>query len=159
MRRLLAIVVVAVVACSGSGGDDGRDVSAISYRLLRTEGEASLGDYAGTPLVVNFFGTTCEPCLREMPALERVHQAYGDRVAFLGLNVQDTVEDALALVDQTGITWDLGRDPRGEIIRELDSIGMPTTVLIDPDSRLLELHLGELSEQELTDLLEDHFFS
>ena len=109
--------------------------------------------------MVNFFGSWCAPCTTEMPAFERVHEAYGDRVAFLGLAVNDTVEDALGIVEQTGVTWDLGRDPRGVLVEELGGIGMPTTVLVDGRGRLLEAHTGELSARELTELIEEHFFS
>jgi cytochrome c biogenesis protein CcmG, thiol:disulfide interchange protein DsbE len=160
MRRLAAVVVLVAMAaaCSSGGGADGSDVAAISYE--RFDGtEASLGDYEGTPLVVNFFASWCAPCITEMPALEEVHQHYGDEVAFLGLAMNDTVEDAQELVDRTGVTWDLGRDPRGEIIRELGGIGMPTTVLVTAEGRVVETHTGQLTSGELTELIDAELLS
>jgi thiol-disulfide isomerase/thioredoxin len=157
VRRLLIVALVGLAACSS--GDGGRsEVASISYE--RFDGTtASLGDYEGRPLVVNFFASWCAPCVTEMPALEEVHQKYGDEIAFLGLAMNDTVEDAQALVDRTGVTWDLGRDPRGEIIRELGGIGMPTTVLVTAEGEVVETHVGELSRKELTDLIEDELLA
>lgn len=159
VRRWVVVVVIALVAvaCSGGGGET-INAGEISFAKLDGNGDGSTAEYGGRPLVVNFFGSWCVPCVSEMPALERVHQAFGDRVAFLGLSVNDPVEESLALVERTGVTWDIGRDPQGDILRRLGGVGMPTTVLIDPDGDVVESHTGELTEQELTDKIEEHFF-
>ncbi|MGH9186859.1 MAG: TlpA family protein disulfide reductase [Acidimicrobiales bacterium] len=156
--RRLALVLALLPSLAACGDDEPTPDTAISFELL-DGGTASFADYEGTPLVVNFFASWCVPCITEMPAFERVHQEYGERVAFLGLAVNDTVEDAREIVDQTGVTWDLGRDPQGELLRELGGIGMPTTALLDRDGDVVEAKTGELSEGELTELIEDHFFS
>ena len=145
-----ALVVVA--ACSnGSGqGEAGRTFETFDGAT------ASLDDYQGQPLVLNFFASWCPPCIREMPAFEEAHQTYGDQVAFLGLAVNDTVEDSTAIVEETGITYDLGRDPRGDLIAELGGIAMPTTVLVAADGTILDVHSGELSAAGLeTRITED----
>jgi peroxiredoxin len=90
-----------------------------------------------------------------MPAIERVKQDVGTEVAFLGVAVNDRVEDALALIEETGITWHLARDPQGELTTELGAVGMPTTFLISPEGEIVEQHTGELDEDELRDLLRD----
>ena len=65
--------------------------------------EVPLSSLRGTPTVVNFFASTCTPCITEMPAFEEVYQELGgDQLAFLGLAVADRPDDALALVEQTG---------------------------------------------------------
>src|SRR5690606_39184986 len=59
----------------------------------------ALTSLRGTPTVVNFFASYCVPCIKEMPALEEVHQELGGEVAFLGLALQDRPEEALDLVE------------------------------------------------------------
>ncbi len=73
---------------------------------------AKLSDYRGQKLVVNFFASTCMPCKKEMPALQRVHERLGDDVTFMGIAVQDDPEAAEDLVDTTGVSYDLGQDPQ-----------------------------------------------
>ena len=118
---------------------------------------ASFAAYRGKPVVVNFFSSTCLPCQTEMPALEHVHQTLGDQVTFLGMDVQDTVEGGKAFVDTVGITWELGRDPDAAILQgAVGGVGLPTTVVLDRDGRIVFTHLGPLDVAGLTKQLRDH---
>lgn len=115
----------------------------------------TLAAYAGKgqPTVVNFFSTTCAPCVREMPAFERVHRS-GTGVRFLGVDVQDQVGPARRLMKRTGITYDAVRDPAGDLLRAVGGAGLPTTVFIDGKGRIVDTHTGALTEQELRRLIE-----
>ena len=66
--------------------------------------EVPLSGVRGTPTVVNFFSSTCTPCITEMPAFEEVYQDVkgSEEVAFLGLAVADRTDDAQALVEGDG---------------------------------------------------------
>ena len=168
MRRLLRLLVPAVLllGCAG-GGDDGAEPTATTSAtnpigvpiaaLVDGAPDISLADYAGRPLVVNFFASWCAPCVMEMPDLERVNRAAGGDVAFLGVAVQDRVEDATALVADTGVTWDLARDPDGTFVRAVGGVGMPTTILVSAEGEIVARHTGQLTAGELTDLLAEHF--
>jgi cytochrome c biogenesis protein CcmG/thiol:disulfide interchange protein DsbE len=117
--------------------------------------ETTLAKYAGTPVVVNFFQSYCAPCVVEMPDFEAVHQDIGDRVAFVGVAVQDTPEDARAIIERTGITYDVGQDPDGSMWVTTGGFGMPTTVLVRADGTVAEVHSLALNEDELRDLIRD----
>ena len=120
------------------------------------DGEAvALASLRGTPTVVNFFASTCAPCVKEMPALEEVHQELGDAVTFLGLAVQDRPEDAEALVARTGVTYRTALDKDGSVLNALDGILLPTTVLLDADGAVLDQHTGELTADGLRQLIAD----
>ncbi len=58
-------------------------------------------------------GFLVPPCLAEMPDFERVHQQLSGQVAFLGIT-QDTQAPAAERAEQTGVTYDLARDPAGD---------------------------------------------
>jgi thiol-disulfide isomerase/thioredoxin len=102
----------------------------------------SLADVAGRPAVVNFFASWCAPCVTEMPAFEEVKVAVGGEVTFVGIDMQDGIEDGRALVERTGITWRVARDPQGELVRAVGGVGMPTTVLLDADGAIVEQRTG-----------------
>lgn len=117
--------------------------------------EVALSSLRGTPTVVNFFASTCVPCITEMPAFEEVHQELGDEVAFLGLAVADRADDARALVERTGVTYRTAQDPDATVISALGGTVLPTTVLLNADGEVVATHAGELDADELRALLAD----
>ena len=122
-------------------------------------GEASVADYAGTPMVVNFFASWCVPCVREMPEFEEVHQAIGDEVAFLGIDVQDSVTRGQELVEDTGVTYDVGRDPDGSMLTAFGGVAMPTTALVDADGTIVHLMSGGTTADELRAAIDEHLLA
>ncbi len=176
---VVVLTIATVIAFTSGGGDDagvetldpnatlptdgspslGEDLSGQALPALtfeRFDGtEASLADYAGRPLVINFWASWCTPCIAEMPTFEAVHQAAGGQVAFLGLNVTDGVQPAEAMIERTGVTYDLGRDPSGDVLAELGGVNMPTTVFVDADGTIAGTHAGQLDEAELVASIAD----
>lgn len=118
--------------------------------------ERSLTEFTGTPLVVNFWASWCPPCVAEMPDLERVHVDLGDEVRFIGLNTQDSLQQAETLVTQTGVTYDLGLDPEGALFSDFEVVAMPTTFFVDDAGAIVHRHAGLLTEQQLRDLIDEH---
>jgi thiol-disulfide isomerase/thioredoxin len=119
-------------------------------------GLTSLRDYRGRPVVLNFFSSTCVPCRKEMPALQSASEELGDRVRFVGLAVNDSARAANQLVDETGVTYDTGRDPAGKLFQELEVVLMPSTFLVDAEGRVVSVHPGALDRDEIVELVEDH---
>lgn len=150
---------VATVPSLGEGEDTvGRPAPTSDYTTFDGE-EASVADYAGTPMVVNFFASWCVPCVREMPAFEQVHQDLGDQVAFVGVNVQDSETEGQAIVDDTGITYDVGRDPDGSLLASFGGVAMPTTVLVDADGTIVRVLSGATTAEELRAAIDEDLLS
>jgi cytochrome c biogenesis protein CcmG/thiol:disulfide interchange protein DsbE len=163
--RSLAIAVLLVsgfASCSDDGGadapsvdpDDAAGVVAAVYKTF-DGADTSLQAYAGTPVVLNFFQSYCAPCVTEMPDFEEVHQDLGDEVTFVGIAVQDRLEDAQEIVDRTGVTYELGRDPDGSLLQAAGGLVLPTTVLIRSDGTVVEVRSGAVSKGTLRDLIRD----
>lgn len=131
-------------------GDDlaGQAVPDGSFSMLQG-GLGSFADYRGTPLVVNFFASWCPPCVAEMPAFQSVHQELGTEVAFLGVNLRDSVGDAMELVAQTGVTYDVARDPDGELANAFGVVAMPSTVFVSAEGVVVDAQAGQLSADQL----------
>lgn len=66
----------------------------------------------------------------------------------LGVNVQDNPDNAQALMDETGVTYDQASDPRG--------FGVPTTLLVDADGTIRYRHTGAVDDAQLRRLLREH---
>jgi thiol-disulfide isomerase/thioredoxin len=118
--------------------------------------QVRLADLRGRPAVVNFWASWCPSCAAEMPAFERVHQRLGQRVAFLGIDQRDRREPALALANQTGVSYRLAFDPAGRSFDAFGGVGMPTTVLLRADGTVAEIVSGQLDEATLARKLHDH---
>ncbi len=116
--------------------------------------EGSIDDYAGKPLVLNFFASWCAPCVTEMPAFEAVHQELGDEVAFLGMNTQDGSSAGQRIAETTGVTYALARDPDGSIFEAFRGIAMPTTVFVDEEGVVVRYHAGSLTGDDLRSVIE-----
>ncbi len=115
----------------------------------------SIADYAGAPLVVNFFASWCPPCVREMPEFQEVFESLEGRVAFLGLSQDSAAQDALNLVDTTGVTYDVGWDLDLEVYKATGSIAMPTTAFVSPSGELLDTFAGVLDAESLAERIND----
>ncbi len=129
-------------------------------RLAPLDGgeERRLGELVGArPIVVNFFASWCAPCVEEMPAFEAVHQDVGDQVTLIGMANQDSPDDALATVAATGVTYPTYGDPDSDALTFFGGLAMPTTVFIDTDGEVVEVHSGPLTEDELRSKLDDLF--
>jgi cytochrome c biogenesis protein CcmG/thiol:disulfide interchange protein DsbE len=129
------------------------EATAFELPRLNGAGTVSLAALRGKPVVVNFFASWCVPCRQEMPALQTVSTKLKDKVAFLGVDHQDDRGGALALLNDTGVQYPTGYDPDGKVATSYGLFGMPTTLFVSPDGRLLEKHTGELSEAKLDETI------
>jgi thiol-disulfide isomerase/thioredoxin len=137
------------------GGDvSGKPAPDARFALLGGGDSMSLADLKGTPVVVNFFATWCVPCVKEMPGFEQVHQEIGDELAFVGIDLRDSESGARELVDKTGVTYTIGRDPSGSLFEAFDAVNMPSTFLIAADGTVVASHAGALTADELRDLID-----
>jgi thiol-disulfide isomerase/thioredoxin len=100
---------------------------------------ASLSEFAGKIVLVNLWATWCEPCLREMPSLERVQSHFGDKIAVVAISEdhggRKTVEP---FIDKLGLkSVKIYLDPKSAMERAFKVQGLPTSFLIDRGGRVL----------------------
>ncbi len=118
-------------------------------------GSAALSELGDKPVVLNFFASWCPTCIEEMPDFEAVHQARSGEIDFLGLALRDRPESAEALVASTGVTFAVGTDDDGRVFELFKGIGMPTTVFIDAEGVVQQVHSGLLNEETLSERIDE----
>jgi len=124
---------------------DGKKVEAPAARLpvLGRSGRASLADYRGKVVVMNFWASWCPPCVKELPLLERTQRSLQNRGAtVLGVNIQDTTEDALGYVRRFDLTYPSLRDVDRNFARKFGTNAYPETFVLDRDGRITALRRG-----------------
>lgn len=114
------------------------------------------------PMVVNLWQGFCEPCEKEMPALQEFHEQHGDRVAVLGIDFNDVKPGAaLELAGDTGATYASVADPGGELMAEdafaIARRGLPAFVFVDADGMVVGQHSGGVeSAGEVEELVQQY---
>jgi cytochrome c biogenesis protein CcmG, thiol:disulfide interchange protein DsbE len=92
---------------------------------------------SGKPVVLNFWASWCGPCADEAPLLQDASRRYGDRVTFVGVDVQDVDSDAQAFIRKYGITYPNGSGNAGPVSIQYGMRGVPETYFIAPDGKLI----------------------
>ena len=119
-------------------------------------GDFVMADHTGRPMIVNFWASWCPPCRDESPGFERTWRQYSHtEVLFVGVDIQDTVEDGLAYVESFDLTYPNGTDLDGKITVDYGVIGLPVTFFIGTDGVVKGRWVGALPENELITWVED----
>jgi cytochrome c biogenesis protein CcmG, thiol:disulfide interchange protein DsbE len=108
-----------------------------------------LAQLRGTPTVVNIWASWCGPCKEEAPALAAAARSYGDRVQFLGVDIQDGRAGARGFIDRFDWPYPSVADPDGAIRDDLGFAGVPETVFYDADGRIAARSTGPVTESTL----------
>jgi cytochrome c biogenesis protein CcmG, thiol:disulfide interchange protein DsbE len=111
--------------------------------------KARLADLRGHPVVVNQWGSWCGPCRFEFPFLQREAAKYGDRVAFLGVDMQDSREAAEGFLRKQPVPYPHYFDPDKAIARLFRGGRVsPTTAFYDARGTLVYSHLGAYPDED-----------
>jgi cytochrome c biogenesis protein CcmG/thiol:disulfide interchange protein DsbE len=101
---------------------------------------AAIGDY---PVVVNVWASWCGPCRFEFPYFQRVAASYGKRVAFLGIDSQDSGDAAKTFLAEAPVPYPSYTDPDQRIAESIGAgLGLPDTAFYDRRGRLVHLKQG-----------------
>jgi cytochrome c biogenesis protein CcmG/thiol:disulfide interchange protein DsbE len=117
--------------------------------------EYRLSELRGKVVIVNFWASWCVPCHDEAPALQRVYERYKDRgVEMLGVAYTDTEANALAFIDQYGMTYPTGPDTGTRISDRYNILGVPETFVVDQQGNITHFIMQPTSEAELSAIID-----
>jgi cytochrome c biogenesis protein CcmG, thiol:disulfide interchange protein DsbE len=120
---------------------------ALELPKLGGAGKASLADYRGRVVVLNFWGTWCKPCKDESPLLERWHRRIRARGAtVLGVDMLDVTSDAENFIADYGLTYPMLKDRDGDGIEAFGVIQYPETFVIDRQGRIAAIRRGPVDD-------------
>ena len=168
---LVAIASVLFVACSPgveptevSAADAAGDTApAFELEVFGNENytrgdTVSLAQFEGRPVVINFWYPSCPPCRLEMPDLESTFKKHrADGVEFIGVQLLglDSAQEGQEFTEEFGLTYALGPDPDGSIVKAYDVIGFPTSVFLNSRHEVVSSWTGPLNAEKLEELVQE----
>lgn len=106
----------------------------------------SLEDYAGKWVLLNFWATWCAPCRKEMPMLSELQSEFGGD-AFEVVTIASGRNPPPAMksfFEEIGVTnLPLHRDPKSALAREMGVLGLPITVILNPEGQEVARMMGD----------------
>lgn len=146
--RLGITLLLVLVSCGGSGVGPVSPQRADLPAITGPELERHLSE-SSRPAVVNVWASWCLPCRAEAPLLNDAFAEYGDRIEFIGIDVQDTQAGAKGFLDEFGLGFDHFFDPGRSVPRHFGGIGIPITFFFEPGGHLARTHNGVIDERTL----------
>lgn len=117
--------------------------------LGRPHQQVALSQYAGRPLIVNFFASWCGPCMRETPLLARFYRAHHGQVAVVGIDVNDSTVSALRFVARAGVRYPVGTDYSAALTARYGVVGIPQTFFLNARHRIVKRVFGAVTQADL----------
>ncbi|MDT3426858.1 peroxiredoxin [Paenibacillus forsythiae] len=155
-RRPVQIMILVLIVLLGgyavgttAFGGDGKPKEggrAPSFELLGLDGKThSLDEYQGRPVVLNFWGSWCAPCVKEMPALEAQWEKWkAHGVIVVGINVGEDQMTVQNFVNGVGVSFPVLMDQDREAVRSYGISPLPTTFFITAKGTIDTIHIGQL---------------
>ncbi|MDN4493906.1 thiol-disulfide oxidoreductase ResA [Ureibacillus aquaedulcis] len=114
-----------------------------------------LSDYEGKGVFLNFWGTWCEPCKKEMPAMSRQYATYKDQgVEVLTVNIAQTEFEVKKFLESLDVHFPAVIDDTKVVMTAYNINPLPTTILINPEGRVEKIITGEMSEAQIASYME-----
>jgi thiol-disulfide isomerase/thioredoxin len=160
--RAVLAAAASLLAVAGGGCGKEKDAPRAPARqatALPSEGGRLLGGgvsafrtqvraLRGTPIVVNQWASWCGPCAYEFPFFRALAQRYAGRVAFLGVDSNDSRDGGERFLREHPVPFPSFFDPSVEIAREFKGgLAWPTTAFYDRAGRVVDTHAGAYASQ------------
>jgi thiol-disulfide isomerase/thioredoxin len=139
--RMALVLAAALEASSATALDKG--AAAPAFDLPGKDGAVQLAKYQGKLVYVDFWASWCGPCRQSFPWMNEMQAKYGAKgLQVVGVNLDAKTDDARRFLAETPARFTVAFDPAGATPRAYGIKGMPSSVLIGPDGKVLYEHAG-----------------
>jgi len=104
----------------------------------------TLSELQGKPVIINFWATWCGPCVKEMPAFERLKDDFGDKIGIIAVNCGDDAGTVKDFMEENGYTFPVVLDEEYSISMLYPTNSIPYTVVLDAEGKVTHISTGAL---------------
>jgi len=115
--------------------------------------EVILSQFRGSPVLINFWATWCQPCQIEMPYIQNRFDQFSPNLVVLAVNFDEPVSTVQKFVKEQVLTFDVLLDTGGRIQELYQIRGYPTTYFVDAEGIIRVIHIGFMTESQLDEYL------
>ena len=137
----ISAVVFFSVSCKEESAQIGQPAPEIAAFDLQGN-KASLSDWQGKTVLINFWSETCGACITELRTLQQWAEKYPNQVQLVAMNIDGEKADTQAIVTKRQLTLPIFKD-------QMKLVGTPTSFVIDPSGKVIYKFEGLLPEEEL----------
>ncbi|SEO45185.1 Thiol-disulfide isomerase or thioredoxin [Duganella sp. CF517] len=140
--KAISILLAATLGASSAFALE-KGAPAPQFDLQGMDGAVQLAKLTGKVVYVDFWASWCGPCRQSFPWMNEMQAKYGPRgLQIVGINVDAKSEDAKTFLAATPAKFTIAFDPKGATPRQYGIKGMPSSVLIGADGKVLLEHSG-----------------
>lgn len=108
----------------------------------------------GRPVWINFWATWCPPCKEELPRIKQVYDKYkGKGLAIVGVDMREDPTLIKSFTKQNGYDWTFVVDKDGAVTNHFFTAGIPNHVFIDAAGVVQAVHIGDLQQSMMEELV------
>jgi len=164
MRSVVLLLLVAAIGYTIYNSVTADEVEVLKvgdpapdFTLTDLDGEThKLSDYKGQGVFLNFWGTWCEPCIKEMPAMANQYEVYEDQgVQILAVNIAQSNFEVETFARQYGLNFPIVIDRDKSVMTAYNIRPLPTTMLVNPQGEIQRIVTGEMTEQDIAGFMEE----
>ena len=130
----------------------GKKISQVEINLFQSNETINTKEFINNEFtILNFWASWCAPCRKEHPNLVRLSKI--KNIKLVGVNIKDNVESAKSFLKENGNPFDiLAEDKNGKNSVNFGVYGIPETILIDSELKILKKYIGPLNIKEVNEI-------
>jgi peroxiredoxin len=127
-----------------------------AFELAGIDGAVhDLNDYRGKPLVINFWGSFCPPCVAEMPAFQEQYNKWkGQGLEVLAINLSEDDLTVNSFLQRFDLDYTILRDKNRIVEKQYGLRSYPTTFFIQPDGTIVDIYVGGMTAEDIEQRIE-----
>mgnify|MGYP001599551289 CR=1 FL=1 len=142
------LITVFLLSCSSGNTDNhinfkGSDINGIQFNSK---------EFAGTPMIINFWYPSCPPCTKEIPTLVEFDKKNKQKIIMIGIihnSLIDPKEDAINMLKKFDVEYTNLYDKDNLLTEEFNVLGFPTTIFLDENHKISTKWTGFIDENTL----------
>ncbi|MBU7592800.1 thiol-disulfide oxidoreductase ResA [Metabacillus halosaccharovorans] len=113
-------------------------------------GTIKLSDLRGKAVLINFWGSWCEPCKREMPAIQDAYDQYKNQnFEVVTVNIREAQLTASSFINSNNLSLPVAMDKNGQVYDAYDVYSLPASFFLNPDGTVSKIYVGEMTRENL----------